>query len=352
MRDTMADHQSCRSWVPWPAHGNMTHDQTGGVVVATALLTLIVLTACAPREPLTTLAEGQTGTIAFQTMTLTAAQFLTGAKDGQPALISGVLRLPQTTAARLPAVVLVHGSSGVGYSHQQWAARLNDIGVATFLMDSFTGRGITQTVENQGQLSSLAMIYDAYRALALLASHPRIDPVRVVVMGFSKGGVVSLYAALTRFQRMHGPAGVEFAAYVPFYPACNYTFIDGDQLSNRPIRIFHGADDDWTPVAPCRTLVEQGQQAGKDIHITVYPGAYHGFDVSTQRPAFWVARAQNTSRCFVIERADGRLINRDTGHPFSFQDACITYGTTVGYHPGATSHAIKAVQAFFTETLQ
>ena len=86
--------------------------------------------------------------------------------------------------------------------------------------------------------------------------------------------------------------------------------------------------------------------------MTVYPDAYHAFDVSTQRPSFWLAQAQNPSRCFLVERADGHLINRDTSQPFSFQDACITYGATVGYHLGATNRAIKTVKAFFTDTLK
>jgi dienelactone hydrolase len=60
------------------------------------------------------------------------------------------------------------------------------------------------------------MIGDTYRALELLATHPRIDPARIGVMGFSKGGGVALYAAMTRFQRRHGPAGAKFAHHIAF----------------------------------------------------------------------------------------------------------------------------------------
>jgi hypothetical protein len=63
-----------------------------------------------------------------------------------------------------------------------------------------------------------------------------------------KGGFVALYASLTRFQRVRGQEGIEFAAYLPFYPPCNITFIDNEQVSNRPIRIFHGTADDHTPI--------------------------------------------------------------------------------------------------------
>jgi dienelactone hydrolase len=97
---------------------------------------------------------------------------------------------------------------------------MNEIGVAAFLLDSFTGRGITQTVTDQSQLGHLAMIFDAYRALDLLSRHARIDPSRIAVKGFSKGAFVALYASLKRFQRVYGPKGLEFAAYIPFYASC------------------------------------------------------------------------------------------------------------------------------------
>jgi hypothetical protein len=40
-------------------------------------------------------------------------------------------------------------------------------------------------VNDQSQLDSLAMLVDAYRALGILAQHPRIDANRIGIMGFS-----------------------------------------------------------------------------------------------------------------------------------------------------------------------
>ena len=102
--------------------------------------------------------------------------------------------------------MLVHGSAGVSPREDRWAEELRQAGAATFVLDTFTGRAIASTEADQSQISSLAMIGDAYRALELLATHPRIDSARIAVMGFSKGGAVALYAALTRFQRLHGPS--------------------------------------------------------------------------------------------------------------------------------------------------
>ena len=51
----------------------------------------------------------------MQTVTLSTADFLLGKKDGSPAMIAGELRIPKPGTDRLPAVVLVHGSGGVGF---------------------------------------------------------------------------------------------------------------------------------------------------------------------------------------------------------------------------------------------
>ena len=154
--------------------------------------------------------------LSFDTVTLTDKQFLTGAKEGKVSRIGGELCLP-TGAGRFPVVVLVHGSAGVGAGEVQWSQELNKIGVATFLMDCFTGRGIAQTITDQSQLGHLAMIVDAYRAMELLSKHAQIDASGIAVMGLSKGGFVALYSSMRRFQRVYGPVNTEFAVYIPFH---------------------------------------------------------------------------------------------------------------------------------------
>jgi hypothetical protein len=121
-----------------------------------------------------------------QTVTLTAQQVLLGEQDGKDTVLAGELRIP-TRPGKLSAVVLVHGSGGLNGAVEQWAQELNDIGVAAFLLDSFSGRGITSTVEDQSQLDHLAMMVDAYRALGMLARHPRIDSNADRCHGFFKG---------------------------------------------------------------------------------------------------------------------------------------------------------------------
>jgi dienelactone hydrolase len=200
----------------------------------------------------------------FQSVTLTDKQFLTGEKNGKPVTLVGELRLPRP-GNKQPVVILLHGSGGIIGFITDWERDLNAMGVATFVIDSFTPRGIDNTRDDQSRLGRLAMIIDAYRALELLSKNPRVDPARIAIMGFSRGGQAALYASMKRFQRMYGPTNLEFAAYIPFYPNCSTTYKLDNEVADRPIRIFHGSADDYAPVAPCRSYVERLKIKGKDV---------------------------------------------------------------------------------------
>jgi dienelactone hydrolase len=207
--------------------------------VARALIfSFAIVSSVFPLEAARAQAIFRTEVYPVQTVTLSTADFLLGKKDGKPAMIAGELRIPKPGTDRLSAVVLLHGSGGVGFNSGMWAGELNKAGFATFVVDSFTGRGITNTIADQSQLSSYTMMNDAFAALAVLAKHPRIDPNKIAVMGFSKGAVPSLYASMNRFQSAYAPEGASFAAYVGFYTPCNIALIDDEKVSANPIRLF------------------------------------------------------------------------------------------------------------------
>jgi predicted dienelactone hydrolase len=163
-------------------------------VAAFALGLAMPLAAAEPAQDI----AARTELHAIQTLTLSDKQFLTGDAEAKATTVSGQLRLPAATG-RLPVVVLIHGSGGMGPNIEMWARELNAIGVATFAIDGFTGRGLTQTSTNQALLGRLNFVLDIYRGLDVLAKHPRVDPQRIVLMGFSRGGQAALYASLKRF---------------------------------------------------------------------------------------------------------------------------------------------------------
>jgi len=288
----------------------------------------------------------------FFSTTLTDQEFLTGRKEGKPVTLAGELRLPRAGNERVPVVVLLHGSGGISGYVTDWEQEFNAMGVATFVVDSFAGRSIVNTNSDQSQLGRLAMIVDAYRALDLLARHPRIDPTRIALMGFSRGGRAALYASMKRFQRMHGPTSPEFSAYIGFYPDCSATFREDEDVAEKPIRLFHGNADDYAPVAPCRAYVERLKAKGKDVQLTEYPGAGHLFDCRACKPPIKLEKAQTTRKCQLAEAKDGVIVNAGTEKPFTYADPCVEYGPTIAFDENASVLARKAVKEFVTSTLK
>jgi dienelactone hydrolase len=244
--------------------------------------------------------------------------------------------------------VLLHGSDGASSSSVfHWGQFLNKMGIATLRLDSFSGRGIGQVAVDQSQLSMFAQVYDAYRAVDALSAHPRIDPSRIAVMGFSRGGGAALYSSMQRFQDFYGPKGTHIAAYLLFYPFCNVKLIGELDIADTPLRVYFGAADDWNLAAPCRDYIARLRATGKDASITEYPGAFHAFDNPFNRPGQALPNVQNMATCQRRE-ADGKIINMETGKPFTYSDACVKRGATVGYDKAATAAAQAAVKEFLS----
>ena len=285
-----------------------------------------------------------------ETVTVTTKQFLLGDKGGKATTLAAELRIPTIAAGKMPAVILVHGSGGLQGFHGRWADELNSIGVAVLLLDSFTGRGITSTVNDQSQLDTLAMMIDAYHALGMLAQDSRIDPTRIAVMGLSKGAVAAVYSSNERFRRMYAPSGVQFAAHIGLYTPCETTYRDDDKLTGKPIRLFHGIADDYVPIGPCRDYVGRLKRAGADVALTEYPGAYHAFDNVARKndpEPFQLADATTTRNCQLAEGDGGVIINSKTGKAYSLaSDPCVERGPHVAYNEAATVATVKAVKEF------
>lgn len=292
---------------------------------------------------------GAAETLEVASRTFTDAQFLAGDVAGAaPVTLTGRLTLPGE-AGPYPAVILLHGTdghnSGASYS---WESYLPTIGIATLALDSYTGRGLLTASSDQDAFGQFNQIHDAYRAADVLAGHPGVDPERIAVMGFSRGGNAALYSALVRFQEAYGPTTARITAHLPFYPICNFELERGLEVAGAPIREFHGGADDWTPAALCRDYIDRLAAEGHDAAMTIYPDALHGFDNEFGEPMRVEPRAQTSRRCRRIE-IDGVLVNPETGAAFSYDDACVDYGPSHGYDPEAAAAAQAAVSGFLSE---
>ena len=254
--------------------------------------------------------------------------------------IFGYLYRPEASG-KAPAVVIVHGSSGVRVVREGfWAGELSQAGMAALVTDSFTPRGVSTTIEDQSQVAQAQMVRDAYAALAYLSALPYVDDARVAVMGFSKGGGVALLSS----DRRTRPDARGFAAHIPLYPSCTTQY--RNPQTTAPLLILIGAADNYTGVKTCAQYAERMRAAGGSVQLKLYPGAHHGFDADTRnyRP-FYSAQAQNFRDCVVYLEDDGRAVSAIP------QRECMKLGATIGGDYGAKMQALQDVKAFLKTTL-
>jgi dienelactone hydrolase len=299
----------------------------------------------------TSLADGRSGVITFASVTpKKTGEYLSHATSSEKAVISGDLSMPGHGPDVVPAVIILHGSSGVNRGERVWARRMNSLGYASFVVDSFTGRGVRSTEKDQSQLSMSADIADAYAALRLLATNPRIDKRRIAVMGFSRGGVAALYSSLEPFCVAASDDGLRFAAHVAFYPSCAIKY-DAARVDGTPVLMLVGGKDDYTPAAPCIAYADTLRSKGEPVTLKAYPNAFHGFDRPT--PLHVVPLATSARECQGTYDLDRRTFTmvRD-GQTLSGAAAvteskrCLTTGVTLGGDPQAQAESPADVAVF------
>lgn len=323
------------------------------LVFALALILGAVLAAAGnarAQAPVATLADGRSGKIGFESLTPSSLFQLARRQAAQKTVVFGTLKLPEKAAGPVPAMVIAHGSSGITEAREfQWADRLNAIGIAAFIVDSFTPRNVKETATDQRQLSTAANVADALFALKLLATHPRLDPNRIGVMGFSKGGQVALYTALEPIRKAIIDDATRFAAHVPLYPYCGDWQV-AQRVTGAPLLFLLGGRDDYTPAVPCQGYARWFQSKGVEATVIVYPDAYHGFD--SNRPPVFVRDlvvGRNCDATYDLDRVTATI--RATGENITatmgdYARGCLSRGATVGGDNEARRRAPEDVAAF------
>lgn len=218
--------------------------------------------------------------------------------------LSGELYLPDGDGP-FPVVILQHGSSHPNGMQPWWdrvIPELNNAGIGVFIANSYDGRGIGDTVEDQRQLSKAARIVDALMALKVLSEHPKIDGSKIGISGYSFGGIVAFETANRRFVEEVLGDSLKFASHLPVYPSCGgqHEIID---MTGKPMLFLVGRDDNYTPAEFCEEYIIKLQAAGVPATIKVYLDAGHGFtSVVDQR----LKRAATFNDCgYAIIDVDG-----------------------------------------------
>ncbi len=245
--------------------------------LAAAAICCSLAVSVAAADPAPPDMAARTELIAINTLTLSDAQFLTGDANAKAVTTAGQLRIPSGTG-RLPVVVLQHGSGGMGANIEMWAREFNAMGISTFALDGFTGRGLTQVSTDQAQLGRLNFILDIYRGLDALAKHPRVDPQRIVLMGFraaAKPRSMRASSASTAYGTSRASSSRPMCRSIRTAPRRSLptlTWPTGRSASSAAPRT-------TTIRSCCASPTSTGSSAaGRNVQLTEYPNAPHSFD--------------------------------------------------------------------------
>jgi dienelactone hydrolase len=196
----------------------------------------------------------------------------------RPRKISGQFRMPPGDGP-FPAVVILHGNFHPE-ELEPWfddlVPRLTEAGLATFVIDSFSGRGIPDTKYNPAWFSRAARLVDAFSAMRVLAALPEIDEERIGISGYASGGTTAIISADRGFIEAGLARGLGFAAHLPVYPDCQPQFRDL-ALSEAPMLFLVGELDDYYPAKYCEDYVERMAAGGYKARIKKYPDTQHAW---------------------------------------------------------------------------
>lgn len=305
------------------------------------------------------------GVYSFASLTpKSLADLLKGSPQAGSVNITGHLFLPPGTE-KVPAVLLMHGSGGI-YSAMlgYWPEQFNAAGFAVLSVDSFAPRGVKSTAENQSLVPFAADVADAFAALKLLATHPRIDAGRIAIMGFSRGGITAWRVAVERLiaaQKL--PGGLRFAAHIPVYSGgCvgEYRLIAKPGVFGKaPMLWLHGDNDDYTPIGPCQDYAGRIAKAGTPVEFVVVSGARHKFDDDDTRRLRIHGAQTGLEGCPVeIDIATFAAYDRFTGERIQGENyqavlkkSCRGLGATVEGNRGMREIAAQAAVGFLRKVL-
>jgi dienelactone hydrolase len=176
------------------------------------------------------------------------------------AAVSGDLRIPNSKHDRLPTVLILHSSPGFDGRGAFYAETLNEAGIATVEIDYMQGKGLPATPRHN--------LPHAYETLKYLAGHPRIDPTRIGIMGFSWGGIIALLTSSDELTQQYTGGTLRFAAHLGLYPICwihrrvlagTSTYFEPtiyQRVTGMPIQILVGDKDDSDGPDACRKFLE------------------------------------------------------------------------------------------------
>jgi alpha/beta superfamily hydrolase len=220
--------------------------------------------------------------------------------------LRGMEHIPEGDG-KFPAVVLFHGFTGQKLEPHRFFLKisrsLENMGVASFRFD-FSGSG-----ESDGDFENMTVLKELDEARTIfqfVQSHPSVDENKVIVLGFSMGGLVASLLAGERQSEIHklillAPAGTmakgveRWVHEVPYIESHQVFDLGGNlvgkafyeelqtievwnQAAKYPnqVLLIHGSEDQAVPVEVSTLYIENCYQDHASLRII--EGADHTFN--------------------------------------------------------------------------
>lgn len=289
-------------------------------------------------------------------------QVISAPADMPSTTVDGKLFMPAGHApdAPVPLIIVAPGSLGVAPSHLKHAETLNDLGYATFVLDSFGARGVSSTVAKQTQFSFAASAYDVLAACRVLARLPGIDGARIGAQGHSRGGSAVLTAATRRFADAVLGKGKGLQAILPGYPWSGHQFLD-PSVGHTIVHVLMGDADEWCSPMQVQGHLNAIRLVGGKASMRLFPGAHHSFDrgsdvihipeasVSPAAPTTYLA-GDGAFIHPLEETPNSALVDRDV-MVYSLKAGYGRKGAHLGSAPGEAEAFREAMHAFWQTAL-
>jgi dienelactone hydrolase len=204
-----------------------------------------------------------------------------------------IVRHPESTDARTPVVIMLHGCGGPRPFIEDMAEEAAAAGATAIVVDSFAPRRISRmaafaTVCTGARLQGRERAGDLYATMAWARRQPWADSARISVIGWSHGGwTIRDALALHTGEEMRRATGLEdlegeplegLAATMIVYPytgAGTYAGRRAWRLAPRSTAII--AQRDYI-VGSSRAALERQRARGAPMEIVLFENATHAFE--------------------------------------------------------------------------
>lgn len=199
-------------------------------------------------------------------------------KDGKTTL-EGFLAYDDAVTSPRPAVVIVHQWMGLTDHEKNSAQRLAQQGYVAFALDIY-GKGVRPgspqeagklATQYKGDIKSFRQREKV--ALDFISKNKKVDPKRIVIIGYCFGGTGALEAAR---------AGFPVVGAVSFHGGLSTPNPQETKSVKPKLLVMHGAIDPNVPLPEVEGFMKEMNDAKADYQFIAYSGAVHAF---TQKEA-------------------------------------------------------------------